>query len=76
MECGYGEWTGRSLKDLSKEKLWSTVQQQPSAVRFPGGESMTEMAARAIGAVRSWDHAVWAPSTGMTPSGPRSRTAT
>ena len=55
VECGYGEWTGRSLKDLSKDKLWATVQQQPSAVRFPGGESMTEMAARAVGTVRSWD---------------------
>lgn len=56
VECGYGEWTGRSLKELSKEKLWTTVQQQPSAVRFPGGEAMTEMAARAVGSVRSWDY--------------------
>ena len=55
IECGYGDWTGRSLKELSKEKLWKTVQQQPSAVRFPGGEAMTEMAARAVGAVRTWD---------------------
>ena len=31
------------------------MQQQPSAVRFPGGESMTEMAARAVGAIRAWD---------------------
>ncbi|GAA2102350.1 histidine phosphatase family protein [Microlunatus panaciterrae] len=69
IECGYGEWTGRSLRDLSKEKLWQTVQQQPSAVRFPAGESMTEMSARAIGTVRGWDQrladtvgddAVWA----------------
>ncbi len=55
VECGYGDWTGRTLKELSKEKLWSTVQTQPSAVRFPGGESMTEMSARAVGAIRSWD---------------------
>ena len=55
IECGYGEWTGRALKDLAKEKLWQTVQQQPSAVRFPGGESMIEMSARAVGAVRQWD---------------------
>ena len=55
IECGYGEWTGRTLKELSKDKLWTTVQQQPSAVRFPGGEAMTEMAARAVGAIRSWD---------------------
>lgn len=55
VECGYGEWTGRALSELSKEKLWATVQAQPSAVRFPGGESMAEMSARAVGAVRGWD---------------------
>ncbi|HEY5980174.1 MAG TPA: histidine phosphatase family protein [Microlunatus sp.] len=58
IECGYGDWTGKSLKELSKEKLWKTVQQQPSAVRFPGGEAMTEMAARAVGTIRSWDDRV------------------
>lgn len=55
IECGYGDWTGRSLKELSREKLWKQVQQQPSAVRFPQGESMTEMSSRAIGAIRAWD---------------------
>ena len=60
IECGYGDWTGRSLKDLSKEKLWKTVQQQPSAVRFPDGdeypgESMAQMQSRALDAVRSLD---------------------
>ena len=55
VECAYGEWTGKSLRELSKEKLWGAVQQQPSAVRFPGGESMAEMSARAVGAIRSWD---------------------
>ena len=52
---GYGEWTGRSLRELSKDKLWGAIQQQPSAVRFPGGESMAEMSTRAIAAVRAWD---------------------
>ena len=69
VECGYGEWTGKSLRELSKDKLWGAVQQQPSAVRFPGGESMSEMASRAVGAVRAWNErmeaehgtdAVWA----------------
>lgn len=69
VECGYGEWTGKSLKELSKDRLWTAVQTQPSAVRFPGGESMSEMAARATNAIRSWDttfagrhgpYAVWA----------------
>jgi len=55
VECGYGDWTGRSLRDLSKEKLWKVVQQQPSAVRFPNGESMREMSARALGSIRDWD---------------------
>jgi probable phosphomutase (TIGR03848 family) len=55
VECGYGEWTGRSLQELSKDKLWRAIQQQPSAVRFPGGESMSEMSTRAIAAVRSWN---------------------
>ena len=55
VECGYGEWTGKSLRELSKDKLWRSVQQQPSAVRFPGGEAMSDMSARAIAAVRDWD---------------------
>jgi probable phosphomutase (TIGR03848 family) len=55
VECGYGEWTGKSLRELSKDKLWGAIQQQPSAVRFPGGESMSEMSTRAIGAVRAWN---------------------
>ena len=55
VECGYGEWTGKSLRELSKDKLWATVQHQPSAVRFPGGESLAEMAARTVGAIRAWD---------------------
>ena len=54
-ECGYGEWTGKSLRDLAKEDLWKTVQTQPSAVRFPGGESMTEMSSRVVQTIRRWD---------------------
>ena len=58
VECGYGSWTGRSLKDLAKEPLWKTVQANPSAVRFPGGESLPEMYARAVTGVRDWDRRV------------------
>ena len=68
LECDYGEWTGQELKKLSKEKLWRTVQTQPSGARFPGGESLPEMSARAVAAIRDrdtaveseiGDHAVW-----------------
>jgi probable phosphomutase (TIGR03848 family) len=69
-ECGYGDWQGRSLKELAEDPLWPVVQQHPSAARFPGdgGESVAEMSARAVAAVREWDarvtdghgeHAVW-----------------
>jgi probable phosphomutase (TIGR03848 family) len=57
-ECDYGEWQGRPLKDLAKLALWKTVQAQPSAVTFPDGESMIQMQARAVGAVRRRDAAI------------------
>lgn len=57
-ECDYGDWQGRPLKELGKEKLWSVVQTQPSAATFPGGESMTGMQARAVAAVRRRDAAI------------------
>ena len=54
-ECDYGDWTGRSMKELVKEDLWKVVQAHPAGVRFPGGEAMAEMSARAVRAVRAWD---------------------
>jgi probable phosphomutase (TIGR03848 family) len=54
-ECDYGEWQGRALKDLAREKLWKIVQAQPSAATFPGGESMRAMQDRAVAAVRRHD---------------------
>jgi probable phosphomutase (TIGR03848 family) len=54
-ECGYGDWEGRSLKDLAKEPFWPVVQQHPSSVVFPNGESMAGMSARAVAAIRDWD---------------------
>jgi probable phosphomutase (TIGR03848 family) len=54
-ECGYGDWTGRELKHLVKEKLWKVVQGHPSAAVFPGGEALRDMQARGVAAVRDWD---------------------
>lgn len=54
-ECDYGDWQGRAIKELAKDKLWKTVQAQPSAVTFPGGESMRAMQDRAVAAVRRHD---------------------
>src|SRR3546814_8577833 len=55
IECDYGDWTGRVIRDLAKEALWKTVQTQPSAAVFPGGESLPAMMARATAAVRRLD---------------------
>ncbi|HEY6798503.1 MAG TPA: histidine phosphatase family protein [Kineosporiaceae bacterium] len=59
-ECRYGDWTGRPLKELSRDPLWRVVQAHPSAVTFPGeeGESMPDMQHRAVAAVRAHDAAV------------------
>ncbi len=46
IECDFGKWTGKKLKDLFKLQDWRTVQSQPSQFRFPGGESFIEMQAR------------------------------
>lgn len=56
-ECGYGDWEGRKLADLSQDPLWPVVQQHPAGARFPGpdGESLAAMSARAVAAVREWD---------------------
>lgn len=59
-ECDYGEWTGEKLSGLAKQPLWRTVQVQPSAAVFPGGESMAEMSVRAVAAVRGRDAALGA----------------
>lgn len=54
-ECDYGAWQGRPLAELAKDPLWAMVQSQPSAVTFPGGESMAQMQARGVAAVRAHD---------------------
>jgi probable phosphomutase (TIGR03848 family) len=56
-ECDYGLWQGRTLNDLATEDLWAAVQSQPSAVVFPGGESMAAMQARSVAAIRRHDAA-------------------
>jgi probable phosphomutase (TIGR03848 family) len=56
-ECRYGDWTGREIKQLAKDKLWQVVQAHPSAATFPGegGEALREMQTRAVAAIRDWD---------------------
>lgn len=55
VECDYGEWQGRPLTELAREKLWRAIQRHPASVTFPAGESMAAMSARAVAAVRRHD---------------------
>ncbi|NLE96424.1 MAG: histidine phosphatase [Propionibacterium sp.] len=50
-ECDYGDWTGSKLEALATEALWARVQAEPSAVEFPGGETMLAMRERTVAAV-------------------------
>jgi probable phosphomutase (TIGR03848 family) len=56
-EARYGDWTGRTIKELAKQPLWKVVQQHPSAAVFPGaeGEGLAQTQARAVSAVREWN---------------------
>lgn len=59
VECDYGTWSGRPLAELAREPLWAQVQARPSEVVFPQGESMADMAARAVASAR--EHAAGHP---------------
>lgn len=52
-EVDIGEWQGRSLKQLSRLNAWKTVQKQPSAFRFPQGETFAEAQARGVAALQA-----------------------
>jgi probable phosphomutase (TIGR03848 family) len=42
LETDYGEWQDKSVKQLSRQKLWKVIQHNPSVFRFPAGESFAE----------------------------------
>jgi probable phosphoglycerate mutase len=50
-EVDYGKWTNRTMRSLMKTKLWEVVQRQPSAVRFPEGETLRDVQARSVNEV-------------------------
>jgi probable phosphoglycerate mutase len=48
LEVEYGAWTGRSMAQLVRTKLWKQIQQAPGSIRFPDGESLMEAQGRAV----------------------------
>jgi probable phosphomutase (TIGR03848 family) len=51
LEVEYGRWTGRPLAQLARTSLWKRIQQTPSSVRFPAGETLEEVQTRAVSAM-------------------------
>jgi probable phosphomutase (TIGR03848 family) len=51
MDVHYGDWTGRSLRQMGRNSRWRSVLANPGNGRFPGGESFVEVQARAVAAV-------------------------
>ena len=48
IEMDAGDWTGRTLPSLRRNKLWNTVQRNPSRFQFPKGESFVDAEARLL----------------------------
>jgi probable phosphoglycerate mutase len=58
-ELRCGSWEGRELADLRTDELWPLIQQYPSGTRLPGGESLTDVQARAVAALDELRAAGW-----------------
>ncbi|WP_159461764.1 MSMEG_4193 family putative phosphomutase [Thermoflexus hugenholtzii] len=52
-EVRYGDWTGKSLKRLRRQKAWQRLVGTISRACFPGGEAMVDLIARAVRAVET-----------------------
>jgi broad specificity phosphatase PhoE len=48
IETALGDWEGKSVKRLSRDKRWRQLQEQPSQFQFPGGEWMVDQQARLV----------------------------
>jgi probable phosphoglycerate mutase len=46
LEIDFGDWQGKRLKRLKKDRLWKIVQSKPGEFCFPNGESFAEAQTR------------------------------
>ncbi len=53
IETALGDWEGKSVKRLSRDKRWRQLQEHPSQFRFPGGEWMVDQQARLVTEVQT-----------------------
>lgn len=52
-EIDFGRWSGRKLSSLRRDPLWKVVQNNPSQMRFPDGESFKGAQRRAFEGVEA-----------------------
>jgi probable phosphomutase (TIGR03848 family) len=48
-EINFGDWTGRSLRELDREPAWKNFNSYRSGTRIPNGETMLESQSRMVG---------------------------
>jgi probable phosphoglycerate mutase len=53
LELDMGDWEDRTLKSVRRLKQWKTVQQHPSRMRFPNGESFAECQLRWVNEIET-----------------------
>jgi len=53
LETDFGDWQGKSYKQIRRRKLWKTLEDKPSLARFPGGESILEQQTRVVNEIRN-----------------------
>lgn len=47
-EVDYGDWTGKKLSSLARNKAWQEIHRNPASVRFPNGETLPEVQTRVL----------------------------
>ncbi len=57
LETDCGDWQGQSIKKLRRQKVWKSVQLNPSLFRFPGGEAIADCQHRMVQVIESLRHA-------------------
>jgi probable phosphoglycerate mutase len=48
-----GDWEGKRISALNRDKRWRALQERPAHFRYPGGESVLEQQARLVHAVQT-----------------------
>lgn len=49
-EVDFGDWSGRTLRSLSRLKAWQRLMTSPARFGFPGGETFLDLRSRVVGA--------------------------